>query len=1089
MKKIITLLALFCFITAGWAQVVTDRASAGSPMTFDQFKALAGTGKHFAIVASSSNSLVYPKWFSFSSAGYPEILTTVQLFDLENSATGDGWYNIKRVSDGLYVSTEGGNFADSPKMDFKLVNRIAGDYAPEFGALNLHISLDNAAGNHYNANTVNLGFRAGTGGYSTYVAYGPFHVVSVNYLDENDDPIQAAETFIVADGAVLNAPSFAGKAVQGTSSATINADQTVTFKYATSSYDYALVVNGAPTGTTMTIKGDDVALDAGSVSFSNAVAASDVVVTFPTGYEYLTANVTISGTTITVNCEDTRWPINFSKDQKYTRTDRFINNVRIGSKTFEITNNGLNTPAYRDFTNEVLVVPAGATLVPAIGYTGAWMHGFFYVDLDNDGQFYVANPGHQTAANTEPNGELLSYANEGDALNSSHQEMPAFTMPNTPGDYRARFKLDWASTDPGGNPGADANDVTSKNHIIANGGTIVDITLRILPPANVTYVVVDENSNELFRTTEALAIGDVVTTLPTAYQHTAFYDYNTVNETITGDTEITFTATTKTYPLVRFTLDDTNPVWYTLKMKNANYVTYVTGETPNVILPTTKADDPDLTTQWAFIGSPYVGFKIVNHAAGTGLVLGSESAAGDGNNGGNTYATLAVPGTQTYETWTIRASSYLTSQGGFYIYNSEGQYLNQRSTDNLAYWTGGHDEGSTFTATLAPGLDDIFNNAIATLEAYPYGAGVNHYSLVVGGEDKTANAADEINNLKGLTATLENIASAQQLIAGTTLNLPEPGFYRILGNTSGKYLAAGMAANDKFAMTDATDATTVFYFDGSKLVNYSTGMANGMNKSAWAWVTGESASVVTFQDGLTNGGYGIMSASDAGGTLNANFYDNGDGTDSADRGGNVTINSGTNARYTNWYLEPVNELPLALTDLGSYGVSGCYTTMYMPVNVQVTGATVYAVTGATGNSLNVEEITDGVVPANTGVILEGTATSATATVCTTASTATSVLSGSIYVTEIVPTNTCVLSVANDKLGFYKFEGAQLKGFRTYYVATSADPTRGFVLNFGETTGINAATRNADGNAYDLQGRRVQNAQKGIFIINGKKVVK
>lgn len=164
----------------------------------------------------------------------------------------------------------------------------------------------------------------------------------------------------------------------------------ITFNYETSTYDYTLEVNGAPTGTTMKIKGDNVAIDETSYSNAEEVVVGDVVVTFPTGYEYMIANVTISGTTITVNCEDPRWPINFSKDQKYTRTDRFINNVRIGSKTFEITNNGLNTPAYRDFTSEVLVVPAGATLVPAIGYMGAWMHGFFYVDLDNDGQFYVA---------------------------------------------------------------------------------------------------------------------------------------------------------------------------------------------------------------------------------------------------------------------------------------------------------------------------------------------------------------------------------------------------------------------------------------------------------------------------------------------------------------------------------------------------------------------------------------------------------------------------------------------------------------------------------------------------------------------------
>ncbi len=204
MKKIYFLLAMLILtVSSAWGQAVTDRSSAGAPMTYDQFKSFAGTGKRFAIVASSSNDLVYPKWFSFATGGYPETLTTAQLFVLENSTTGEGWYNIKRVSDEKYVSTEGGNFANSPKMDFKLVNRRAGDYASEFSNTNLHVSLDNAAGNHYNANTVNLGFRGGTGGYSTYITYGPFYIATVNCIDS-----KTKETIQVMENAIMRGGSF-----------------------------------------------------------------------------------------------------------------------------------------------------------------------------------------------------------------------------------------------------------------------------------------------------------------------------------------------------------------------------------------------------------------------------------------------------------------------------------------------------------------------------------------------------------------------------------------------------------------------------------------------------------------------------------------------------------------------------------------------------------------------------------------------------------------------------------------------------------------------------------------------------------------
>ena len=52
----------------------------------------------------------------------------------------------------------------------------------------------------------------------------------------------------------------------------------------------------------------------------------------------------------------------------------------------------------------------------------------------------------------------------------------------------------------------------------------------------------------------------------------------------------------------------------------------------------------------------------------------------------------------------------------------------------------------------------------------------------------------------------------------------------------------------------------------------------------------------------------------------------------------------------------------------------------------------------------------------------------------------------------------------------------------------ANNIRGFVLDF--PTGINTLPA-ADGTsqAYDLQGRRVNKASKGLYIINGKKVIK
>ena len=150
--------------------------------------------------------------------------------------------------------------------------------------------------------------------------------------------------------------------------------------------------------------------------------------------------------------------------------------------------------------------------------------------------------------------------------------------------------------------------------------------------------------------------------------------------------------------------------WYYLKLKNANYPTYVADGTPNVTLPASNAGDR--TTQWAFFGNPYDGFTIKNRAAGNDLVLGSASPADDGSTGGATYATLGTSGSQTYELWYPAYSSSYTN--GFFLQTSEGYAINQRSTANMAFWTGGKDAGSTFVVEVAPSDAEYLNTLLET---------------------------------------------------------------------------------------------------------------------------------------------------------------------------------------------------------------------------------------------------------------------------------------------------------------------------------------------------------------------------------------
>ena len=228
------------------------------------------------------------------------------------------------------------------------------------------------------------------------------------------------------------------------------------------SFDYTIAITGdVPTGTTFSVKGDAVTNGA-YVSYGTAVTESDVVVTFPSGYENMAYDVVISASTITIDCYDGRWPVNFPRSQKFTRDDRHINDVTFTGDYVNQTIDGVyentSTLCYQDLTaTKSITLPVNTTITPHFNITGIWTHGFVYIDYNNDGDF-------------TDSGELVSKLNEGN-LGSSF-DLPTFDTPSSEGTYRMRIKTDWASEDPGGNPGP-------SNYIIDNGGMIVDVTLNI----------------------------------------------------------------------------------------------------------------------------------------------------------------------------------------------------------------------------------------------------------------------------------------------------------------------------------------------------------------------------------------------------------------------------------------------------------------------------------------------------------------------------------------------------------------------------------------------------------------------------------
>ena len=80
--------------------------------------------------------------------------------------------------------------------------------------------------------------------------------------------------------------------------------------------------------------------------------------------------------------------------------------------------------------------------------------------------------------------------------------------------------------------------------------------------------------------------------------------------------------------------------------------------------------------------------------------------------------------------------------------------------------------------------------------------------------------------------------------------------------------------------------------------------------------------------------------------------------------------------------------------------------------------------------------------------------------------------------------------AGKEIGFYKAaSGTTIAAGKAYLVSPSGAPC--FVFNFdGSATGIEAveAAKSFDGAFYNLAGQRVSQPTRGLYIVNGKKVV-
>jgi len=173
--------------------------------------------------------------------------------------------------------------------------------------------------------------------------------------------------------------------------------------------------------------------------------------------------------------------------------------------------------------------------------------------------------------------------------------------------------------------------------------------------------------------------------------------------------------------------------------------------------------------------------------------------------------------------------------------------------------------------------------------------------------------------------------------------------------------------------------------------------------------------------------------------------------------------------------------------------SSGYTTYCSPYDLSFEGVenleAAYVVTTSTSSSAKLTKVT--AAPAGTGVILKGTTGAVSIPVAEyTGSGISNILVGTLNATPVTAETVYVVSGGK----FMLFAGTEIPANKAYLPAselTDSDSAPSLSFDFGgDTTGINSVERGAlsvEG-CYTLDGRRVAQPTKGLYIVNGKKVV-
>ncbi len=644
------------------------------------------------------------------------------------------------------------------------------------------------------------------------------------------------------------------------------------------------------------------------------------------------------------------------------------------------------------------------------------------------------------------------------------------------------------STDPS-NPtfvyvtGVNAKTATFTRSGTSANGYATTFVVYLKKTVSITYKVQTGSGAEIYSRPTETWPGTIITSLPA--QHRRDYcTYNDVNVTADADKTVTFTATWN-FP---FEISSTyeNAHWYDMSIRSTWYVT--SDQTDNDgALSTVNANALGLATdayQWAFIGNPY-NLKLYNKSKGEEFVYAWENTS---NESIPTFVSAA-----TGNSWTIKASTAPGYTNAFMLTIPDyGYQVNQFGGEggSLKIWnnTTTADAGSAFKVFDVP--TDFSEYVISEIAPYMENEATYFNWTSAARTEIGYDASYKTNCPYATYASMKTALTSALEDLNNNVNFPTEGYYRIKNRlTTDNYGYMGLNGGTSLLgnISNTSDASSIIHLtkDGNKYYFQTQGKYTSNIRQDEAVSLVDTPPTEAFAMQAQAIGYVAFRTWDDG---PYSYYHA-----SKDKGYKI-VGWENSANASQWSIEDVTSIDVTLRDGGD---GYYYTTAYFDFPVSYNGASngegLFVLTGESNGKATAQKVTS--VPAKQGFLIRIAAENVTDSKVTLtipasadALTGTNILTGTCLATTKPDGNVYVFSKVEDDLGFFPYTGTDIPANRAYIVESDGN-VRSFILSFEDTTGINGvSTSMPAGTIFDMQGRRVNKAEKGLYIVNGKKVL-